>query len=96
MRKKRQKKEKDENKPKRPPSAYFLFLGDMREKIKKDNPGISITEITKKAGEMWKEVTDKTVRDFLISVFVCVHCVKKNVNLSINVFCVLEMGRESG
>ncbi|CAL1275119.1 unnamed protein product [Larinioides sclopetarius] len=60
MRKKRQKKEKDENKPKRPPSAYFLFLGDMREKIKKDNPGISITEITKKAGEMWKEVSDRT------------------------------------
>ncbi|KAF8778000.1 FACT complex subunit SSRP1 like protein [Argiope bruennichi] len=60
MRKKRQKKEKDENKPKRPPSAYFLFLGDMREKIKKDNPGISITEITRKAGEMWKEVADKS------------------------------------
>lgn len=95
MRKKRQKKEKDENKPKRPPSAYFLFLGDMREKIKKDNPGISITEITKKAGEMWKEVTDKTVRDFLIS-FLCVCTVLKKVNLSINVFCVLEMGRESG
>ncbi|XP_035206480.1 FACT complex subunit Ssrp1-like [Stegodyphus dumicola] len=60
MRKKRQKKEKDENKPKRPPSAYFLYLADMREKIKRDNPGISITEITKKAGEMWKEVTDKS------------------------------------
>ncbi|GFT56354.1 FACT complex subunit SSRP1 [Nephila pilipes] len=63
MRKKRQKKEKDENKPKRPPSAYFLFLGDMREKIKKDHPGITITEITKKAGEMWKEVTDKSKWD---------------------------------
>ncbi|GIY29909.1 FACT complex subunit SSRP1 [Caerostris darwini] len=60
MRKKRQKKVRDENKPKRPPSAFFIFLGDMREKIKKDNPGISITETTKKAGEMWKETTDKT------------------------------------
>ncbi|XP_054717717.1 FACT complex subunit Ssrp1-like [Uloborus diversus] len=60
MRKKRQKKERDENKPKRPPSAYFLYLADVREKIKKDNPGISITEITKKAGEMWKEVSDKS------------------------------------
>ncbi|KAG8192979.1 hypothetical protein JTE90_028100 [Oedothorax gibbosus] len=60
MRKKRTKKEKDENKPKRPPSAYFLFLADKREQIKKDNPGIVITEITKKAGEMWKEVTDKS------------------------------------
>jgi len=60
MRKKRVKKEKDENRPKRPASAYFLYLADNREKIKKENPGISITEITKKAGEMWKEVTDKT------------------------------------
>lgn len=69
MRKRRSKKEKDENKPKRPPSAYFLFLGDMREKIKKDNPGISITDITRKAGEMWKEVSDKTVRNALLIFF---------------------------
>ncbi|XP_015930923.1 FACT complex subunit Ssrp1 [Parasteatoda tepidariorum] len=60
MRKRKPKKEKDENKPKRPASAYFLYLADNREKIKKENPGISITEITKKAGEMWKEVTDKS------------------------------------
>jgi len=59
-RKKRQKKERDENKPKRAPSAYFLYLADMREQIKRDNPGITITEITKKAGEMWKEVSDKS------------------------------------
>lgn len=60
MRKPRKKKEKDENKPKRPPSAYLLFLADVREQIKKDNPGISVTEVTKKAGEMWKEQSDKT------------------------------------
>lgn len=62
-RKKRQKKERDENKPKRAPSAYFLYLADMREQIKKDHPGITITEITKKAGEMWREVSDKTKWD---------------------------------
>ncbi|GFQ67347.1 FACT complex subunit SSRP1 [Trichonephila clavata] len=60
MRKKRQKKERDENKPKRSPSAFILFLGDMREKIKKENPGITIKEIPKRAGEMWKETTDKS------------------------------------
>ncbi|UYV65012.1 hypothetical protein LAZ67_3002816 [Cordylochernes scorpioides] len=59
-RKRRQKKEKDSNRPKRPPSAYFLYLNEIREQIKKDNPGIRITEITKKAGEMWKNVRDKT------------------------------------
>lgn len=60
MRKPRKKKEKDENKPKRAPSAYLLFLADVREQIKKDNPGISVTEVTKKAGEMWKELSDKS------------------------------------
>lgn len=60
MRKKRVKKVKDENKPKRAASAYFIWLAEIREQIKKDNPGISITEISKKAGEMWKEVKDKS------------------------------------
>ncbi|UYV73676.1 SSRP1 [Cordylochernes scorpioides] len=64
MRKQRKKKkERDANKPKRPPSAYFLFLSDKREQIKRDNPGISITEITKKAGEMWKNESDKSKWD---------------------------------
>ncbi|KAH6933661.1 hypothetical protein HPB50_017426 [Hyalomma asiaticum] len=56
----RQKKERDANKPKRPPSAYFLWLAENRDKIKKDNPGFSITDVTKRAGELWKEVTDKS------------------------------------
>ncbi|KAH7957478.1 hypothetical protein HPB52_019225 [Rhipicephalus sanguineus] len=56
----RPKKERDANKPKRPPSAYFLWLAENRDKIKKDNPGFSITDVTKRAGELWKEVTDKT------------------------------------
>ncbi|XP_013394165.1 FACT complex subunit SSRP1 [Lingula anatina] len=59
-RKKRKKEKKDPNAPKRPQSAYFLWLNEHREQIKRENPGISITEVSKKAGEMWKEVTDKT------------------------------------
>jgi len=51
--------EKDENRPKRPQSAYFLWLNAHREEIKSDNPGISVTEISKKAGEMWRAITDK-------------------------------------
>lgn len=56
----RKKKERDANMPKRPPSAYFLWLAENREQIKKDNPGFSITDVTKRAGELWKEVTDKS------------------------------------
>nr|CAG4640707.1 EOG090X02Z1 [Eulimnadia texana] len=54
------KKEKDDNKPKRPQSAYFLWLNSNRDKIKAENPGISITELTKKAGELWKKLEDKS------------------------------------
>ncbi|XP_065155336.1 FACT complex subunit Ssrp1 [Atheta coriaria] len=59
-RKKREKKEKDSNKPKRPSTAFMLWLNDTREKIKADNPGIKVTEIAKKGGEMWKELKSKS------------------------------------
>ncbi|XP_017786795.1 PREDICTED: FACT complex subunit Ssrp1 isoform X2 [Nicrophorus vespilloides] len=54
------KKEKDANKPKRPPTAFMIWLNETREEIKGDNPGIKVTEIAKKAGEMWKELKDKS------------------------------------
>lgn len=60
-RKRRQKKDRDENRPKRPMPAYFLWLNSTREEIKKDNPGISLPDLSKKAGEMWRELTDKKV-----------------------------------
>ncbi|KAM5142487.1 FACT complex subunit SSRP1 [Mantella aurantiaca] len=48
------KKGKDPAAPKRPMSAYMLWLNASREKIKGDHPGISITDLSKKAGEIWK------------------------------------------
>ena len=48
------KKGKDPNAPKRPMSAYMLWLNASREKIKSDHPGISITGLSKKVGEIWK------------------------------------------
>ncbi|XP_023648994.1 FACT complex subunit SSRP1 isoform X1 [Paramormyrops kingsleyae] len=50
-------KEKDAGAPKRPMSAYMLWLNSSRERIKSENPGISVTEISKKAGEMWKQLS---------------------------------------
>ena len=52
---------KDPNAPKKALSAYMLWLNDTREEIKKDNPGISITELSKKAGVLWKAMEDKSV-----------------------------------
>ncbi|KAJ8262505.1 hypothetical protein GJAV_G00167210 [Gymnothorax javanicus] len=53
----KEKKVKDAGAPKRPMSAYMLWLNSSRERIKADHPGISITEISKKAGEMWKQIS---------------------------------------
>ncbi|XP_076148404.1 FACT complex subunit SSRP1a [Alosa pseudoharengus] len=52
----KEKKVKDAGAPKRPMSAYMLWLNASRERIKSENPGISVTEISKKAGEMWKQI----------------------------------------
>lgn len=57
-----QKKVKDAGAPKRPMSAYMLWLNANRERIKSENPGISVTEISKKAGEMWKQI-DKSRKE---------------------------------
>ncbi|XP_063539906.1 high mobility group protein D-like [Cydia strobilella] len=47
--------------PKRPMSAYFLWLNSVREEIKAENPGIKVTEIAKLAGQMWQKMDDKSV-----------------------------------
>ncbi|CAD7087878.1 unnamed protein product [Hermetia illucens] len=47
-------------KPKRPLSAYMLWLNESREQIKKENPGIKVTEIAKKGGELWRGMKDKS------------------------------------
>uniref|UniRef100_A0A8C5W1E6 HMG box domain-containing protein n=1 Tax=Microcebus murinus TaxID=30608 RepID=A0A8C5W1E6_MICMU len=46
------KKFKDPNAPKRPPSAFFLFCSEYRPKIKGEHPGLSIGDVAKKLGEM--------------------------------------------
>ena len=52
------KKAKDPNAPKRALTAYFLWLQENREAIKK--PGMSATAVAKAAGAAWREMTDKS------------------------------------
>lgn len=47
-------------KPKRPLSAYMLWLNSARESIKKESPGIKVTEIAKRGGELWRGMKDKS------------------------------------
>lgn len=53
------------DRPKRPLSAYMIWLNEAREGIKKEFPGIKVTEIAKKGGEMWRNLKDKTVSFFI-------------------------------
>ncbi|EHH60896.1 hypothetical protein EGM_18788, partial [Macaca fascicularis] len=43
---------KDPNAPKRPPLAFFMFSSEDCPKIK-EHPGLSVSDVAKKLGEMW-------------------------------------------
>jgi hypothetical protein len=51
---------KNVNKPKRPQSAFFFFLSDIRPKIKKNNPGIKTTDIAKEGRTLWINLNKNT------------------------------------
>lgn len=48
------------DRPKRPLSAYMIWLNSARESIKKENPDFKVTDIAKKGGELWRNMKDKT------------------------------------
>ena len=50
---------KAEGQPKRPMSAYFLWMNEVgRAGVKEKNPGASITEVSKMCGEEWRALGD--------------------------------------
>ncbi|KAL8526687.1 hypothetical protein ACS0TY_015769 [Phlomoides rotata] len=53
------KAKKDPNKPKRPPSAFFVFLEEFRKTFKKENPNVkAVSAVGKAGGEKWKSLSD--------------------------------------
>ncbi|XP_057512524.1 high mobility group B protein 1-like isoform X1 [Actinidia eriantha] len=49
---------KDPNKPKRPPSAFFVFLEEFRKTFKKENPNVkAVSAVGKAGGEKWKSLS---------------------------------------
>ncbi|TXG50133.1 hypothetical protein EZV62_026008 [Acer yangbiense] len=49
---------KDPNKPKRPPSAFFVFLEEFRKVYKQEHPNIkAVSAVGKAGGEKWKSLT---------------------------------------
>ncbi|XP_055812625.1 high mobility group B protein 1 [Solanum dulcamara] len=52
------KAKKDPNKPKRPPSAFFVFLEEFRKTFKKENPNVkAVSAVGKAGGEKWKSLS---------------------------------------
>ncbi|CAM8986685.1 hypothetical protein QQ045_007741 [Rhodiola kirilowii] len=50
---------KDPNKPKRPASAFFVFMEDFRKQFKEENPNNkSVAAVGKAGGEKWKSLSD--------------------------------------
>ncbi|KAH0868737.1 hypothetical protein HID58_075759 [Brassica napus] len=50
---------KDPNKPKRPASAFFVFMEDFRQTYKKEHPSNkSVAAVGKAGGEKWKSLSD--------------------------------------
>ena len=60
--------------PKKPSSSYFIWMNATRDSIKNDNPGATIGEIAKKAGELWKALGDKSVGSGMDSDFFVADC----------------------
>merc|ERR1719204_2512815 len=56
---------KDPNCPKRPLSAYMLWMASVREEVAEQHPNYSITDVAKKLGKMWKSVTDKEKEQYI-------------------------------
>ncbi|XP_057808124.1 high mobility group B protein 1 [Salvia miltiorrhiza] len=57
--KKEKKAIKDPNKPKRPPSAFFVFLEEFRKTFKKENPNVkAVSAVGKAGGERWKSLSE--------------------------------------
>merc|ERR1712029_547307 len=56
---------KIEGMPKRPMSAYFLWIGaEGREAAKKSLGEVGVAEISKECGSMWKEIDEATKKKY--------------------------------
>ncbi|CAN6450809.1 unnamed protein product [Victoria cruziana] len=53
-------KKQKTGKPKKPPTAYFVFLEEFREKYKRDNPNVKgVTAVVKACGAKWRSMSEQ-------------------------------------
>ncbi|KAI8112164.1 hypothetical protein M9434_003488 [Picochlorum sp. BPE23] len=63
VKKTKAKKQKDPNAPKKPMSAYFFFMADVRPKTKADNPDAGVAELGKIMGAEWNKIKETAAAD---------------------------------
>ncbi|XVF35819.1 hypothetical protein REPUB_Repub19eG0003600 [Reevesia pubescens] len=57
---------KDPNKPKRPASAFFVFMEEFREQYKRDHPkNKSVAAVGKAGGDKWKSLSEAEKKPFV-------------------------------
>ncbi|CAN4090372.1 unnamed protein product [Withania somnifera] len=62
---KKEKKPKNPNALKRPPTAFFVFMDDFRQTFKAANPDCkSVSTVAKEGGEKWKSMTDEEKKPY--------------------------------
>ena len=61
------KKMKDRNAPKGPRSAYLLFTASVRERVQKENPEMSQTDLMKLYGLEWKALPEADREPFHVA-----------------------------
>ncbi|KAL5508562.1 hypothetical protein ACEPAH_6181 [Sanghuangporus vaninii] len=60
-----EKKERDPNMPKRPPSAYLLFQNEVREEMKKLYPDLPYIEVLNKISERWSNMNGEQKKMYI-------------------------------
>ncbi|XVF01183.1 hypothetical protein REPUB_Repub04eG0066500 [Reevesia pubescens] len=57
---------KDPNKPKRPASAFFVFMEEFREQYKRDHPeNKSVAAVGKAGGDKWKSLSEAEKKTYV-------------------------------
>ncbi|GJJ07650.1 hypothetical protein Clacol_001855 [Clathrus columnatus] len=63
----KEKKPRDKDAPKRPPSAYLLFQNEVRKEIKNEHPGMTNHEILQEVSKLWNTVSEQEKKTYLKS-----------------------------
>ncbi|KAI6046558.1 high mobility group box domain-containing protein [Pisolithus marmoratus] len=89
---KREKKAKDPNAPKAPPSAYIMFQNDVRTRVRADHPGLQYKELMGLISKQWNALSPEKKQPY----FDKVNDAKKNHEVDMAKYIAEHPGPEEG